>query len=96
MILKTSLAFGQSIKKIFPQHTHLPTENSVQEPTLNCHNFLSTIKEHCRDVQSSIQHHNDSDCGLYVPKNLKTYQFVFFEKLTNTDYNTGMKNPLRF
>uniref|UniRef100_A0A1A9ZUV3 Uncharacterized protein n=1 Tax=Glossina pallidipes TaxID=7398 RepID=A0A1A9ZUV3_GLOPL len=48
----------------------LNTVNRMNQGTLE-----STIKEHFKYVQLGVQHHKDSNCGLYVPKDFKTRRY---------------------
>uniref|UniRef100_A0A1A9VHX1 Uncharacterized protein n=1 Tax=Glossina austeni TaxID=7395 RepID=A0A1A9VHX1_GLOAU len=59
-------------KMVYGQNACFPAEYSVQEPTSNSDVFLSTNKEYFKNVHTSIQHHEDIDCGLYVLKDFFT------------------------
>uniref|UniRef100_A0A1A9UMC9 Reverse transcriptase domain-containing protein n=1 Tax=Glossina austeni TaxID=7395 RepID=A0A1A9UMC9_GLOAU len=68
-------------KMAYGQNLCLTAKYSVQESTSDWQYFLSTIKEHFKNVLPSIQHQNDFDGVLYVARHLKTCQYVFVRKI---------------
>lgn len=77
----------------YGQNLCLTAKYCVQESTSDWQYFLSTTKEHFKNVVSGIQHQNDFDGVLYVARHLKACKYVFARKINKFRFPQLYEEP---